>query len=214
MSQPDVASGDLTRGPDNPIGLDALPDFVLDVSNADFAVATRGPVCLYHWRGACVPAALPYFEVSLDRAAEASGRKWSLLYGYVDDGGAFPDSEMRSGMARLFRQRAHHVRASALVFEGSGFRRAAVRNVMVAVSLLARQGFPHRIFSSVDEAAGWLTEESVRRGGYTPGLSRSSGSPSAPTTIDPAWLTAALDHLRRTPAADERRRAPTQGASP
>ena len=45
------------------------------------------------------------------------------------------------------------------MFEGSGFRAAAVRSVVVGLTMLAKQGFPHKVFANLPDAADWLDAE-------------------------------------------------------
>jgi hypothetical protein len=46
---------------------------------------------------------------------------------------------------------------SAMVYEGTGFRAAAVRGVIIGVGLLAQMPFPHRTFATVAEASEWIS---------------------------------------------------------
>lgn len=46
---------------------------------------------------------------------------------------------------------------SAMIYEGTGFRAAAVRGVIIGVGLLAQMPFPHRTFATVAEASEWMS---------------------------------------------------------
>lgn len=45
---------------------------------------------------------------------------------------------------------------AALVFEGTGFRAAAVRGVVTVLNTLARQAYPYKSFGTVDAGATWV----------------------------------------------------------
>ena len=51
---------------------------------------------------------------------------------------------------------------SAVIFEGSGFKSAAVRGVVTGMTMLAQQRYPHRVFATIEEASGWYAEKSPR----------------------------------------------------
>jgi hypothetical protein len=53
---------------------------------------------------------------------------------------------------------------SALTFEGTGFRAAAVRGVVTGISMLAKQAFPHKAFATVEDAAAWASQHAVHDG--------------------------------------------------
>lgn len=70
-----------------------------------------------------------------------------------------PGAEARLALSKMFQRVAGSVAASAVVFEGTGFRASLVRSVATSLTLIAKQPFPHRMFSSVEDAASWLSEE-------------------------------------------------------
>ncbi len=76
----------------------------------------------------------------------------------VEEQTPLPSTAVREGIAELLKAGAGHVRATALVQEGSGFRAAAVRGVTTGLSLLARQPFPLHVFASATAASAWLVE--------------------------------------------------------
>ena len=53
---------------------------------------------------------------------------------------------------------------SGVAFEGSGFMAASVRSVVVGLTLLAKQTYPHRVFPNVKEASFWIELESEKLG--------------------------------------------------
>jgi hypothetical protein len=74
----------------------------------------------------------------------------------VEHNAPMPPGEVRDEVAKFLKESSDIIKASAVVFEGEGFRAAAVRSVVTGVSMLAKQAFPHRVFAHVDEAASWM----------------------------------------------------------
>jgi hypothetical protein len=74
-----------------------------------------------------------------------------------------PDAELptpgaRRELPKLLKDVAQGVACSALVFEGVGFRAAAVRALTTTFTMLASPPFPHRVFSDVSGAAAMFVE--------------------------------------------------------
>ena len=69
-----------------------------------------------------------------------------------------PNNDARTAIAD-FPRNATYVRASALAFEGTGFRASLVRSVVSGLTMLARQPFEHKVFDSVPTATQWLVPE-------------------------------------------------------
>lgn len=69
-----------------------------------------------------------------------------------------PGADARSALSTMFKTVADGVAISAVVFEGSGFGASLVRSVATGLTLVARQPFPHRVFSGVESAAEWVSE--------------------------------------------------------
>lgn len=68
-----------------------------------------------------------------------------------------------------FLRNASHVKASGVAYEGTGFRASVARTVVTSLTVLARQPFPHQVFSTVPDACRWLMLElakSVGAGGF------------------------------------------------
>lgn len=74
----------------------------------------------------------------------------------VEQNAPLPSAEARRAMAEFLSTRRGRIAASAVVFEGAGFRAAAVRGVVTGLTLVAQQPFPHRVFAVVKDAAAWI----------------------------------------------------------
>jgi hypothetical protein len=78
------------------------------------------------------------------------------LFTVIAEGAPRPSADARRALAKMLESGEGQVLASVVVFEGDGFRAAAVRAVVTGLTLLARSSFPHRVFESRRDAARWL----------------------------------------------------------
>jgi hypothetical protein len=62
-------------------------------------------------------------------------------------------SDARVAINELLRSAREIIREAPVVYEGSGFRAAAIRAMVTGLFSQRSLGFPHRVYSSVDEAA-------------------------------------------------------------
>lgn len=77
------------------------------------------------------------------------------IFGIVEPGMPLLGAAERKVAAELLAQFGPRFRAIATVIQGQGFWAGATQSVMTAISLIARQPCPTRIFDSVDEALAW-----------------------------------------------------------
>ena len=59
---------------------------------------------------------------------------------------------------------ASSFRFSAMVYEGSGFRAAAVRSVIISIGMFTKLPFPHRTFATVSDASEWIAVQASAAG--------------------------------------------------
>jgi hypothetical protein len=85
--------------------------------------------------------------------------KGIALLTIVEEEAPMPASEPRESLAIFMRDAGDHIKASGVVFEGTGFRAAAVRSVVVGLTMLARQKYPHKVFAGLIEATAWMERE-------------------------------------------------------
>ncbi len=127
---------------------------VLDVGDG-LVLGGFGQFFVVVYTGAVCDASVRRIEAAFD-AFRARARRPFGLYTVVEEQAPLPPASVRDGLARFLANAGTDVEASALVQEGSGFRAAAVRSVAVGLSLVARQPYPHKVFSTVAEASQWL----------------------------------------------------------
>jgi len=66
-----------------------------------------------------------------------------------------PDSDARGAITDMLAAGRGTVACSSVIYGGTGFWMASVRALVAGVAMLARPGFPHQVFATVDEAADW-----------------------------------------------------------
>lgn len=120
----------------------------------DYLHAAVGPVFLLVWRGETTSAGVNATEAAMEKMAKMSGDRFGLLT-VVEPNAPLPPGEVRDQLAALLG-RLPWITASAVVFEGKGFRAAAVRSVVTGLTLLAKQPYPHKVFGTTEEGTQWL----------------------------------------------------------
>ncbi|HZU82320.1 MAG TPA: hypothetical protein VE987_05365 [Polyangiaceae bacterium] len=78
----------------------------------------------------------------------------------VEEHAPIPAPDVRAMMARFLLTRAPQIVLSAVVYEGTGFRAAAVRTVVTGLALVSKLPYRHKIFATVEDAARWFAESS------------------------------------------------------
>jgi hypothetical protein len=66
-----------------------------------------------------------------------------------------PDAATRAAIGDFLAAGRGAVACSSVVYGGTGFWMASFRALVAGVTMLARPGFPHHVFESVEEAADW-----------------------------------------------------------
>jgi hypothetical protein len=116
------------------------PDYVLGTWQQIFAVIWRKETTLHgaiHLRNACTEFA--------SRHPQGIG-----LLTIVEPNSPLPASDIRKSIADFLHDGSSFIKCSTVIFEGSGFRAAAVRSVVTGLTLMARQAYPHRVCSLVE----------------------------------------------------------------
>jgi hypothetical protein len=136
--------------------------------DADHLVFTQDRVFAMVWVGDTrVDAVAQSLRLAAEFAAGLTPPRFCLLT-VVEQEASLPSTPARTGLARLLQRNSAHLIGSAVAFEGSGFRAAAVRGVATSIALLSRHEFPHRVFSGTDAALSWLGEGIARERGAGP----------------------------------------------
>ena len=128
----------------------------------DLALMTWRNIYVVVWRNETSPTASTMVHQRCEEFAKRHPEGVGMLT-VVTSTAPMPPSESRDRLARFMRE-GTYVKASAVAFEGTGFRAAAIRSVVTGLTLLAKQAFPHRIFSTLEDASGWLATSLSDRG--------------------------------------------------
>ena len=77
----------------------------------------------------------------------------------LDAAGGNPPTDVRNALTTVVRENDAEIKASILVFEGTGFRSAIVRSIVTAIQLAGKTSFPTSVVSSVNEGVVWLEKK-------------------------------------------------------
>ncbi|MFO0611616.1 MAG: hypothetical protein U0414_03440 [Polyangiaceae bacterium] len=128
----------------------------------DHAIGTSEGLLLCVWRMRTTAEAITELNRILTRLIARSPDRIVMLT-VVESGADMPDAPVRNALAELFHRVAPSVIASALVFEGTGFKAATVRALTTTLNMVTRQPFPHKVFATVAEASAWLAPPTAGR---------------------------------------------------
>jgi hypothetical protein len=65
-------------------------------------------------------------------------------------------TEIREAITEVSRTYMHHLSASAVVCEGTGFQATALRSVTTAIHMASAASYPCKVFASTEPALSWL----------------------------------------------------------
>lgn len=117
------------------------------------------------WRKETTLTAVAMFDSAFSRFAARTEEKLGLIT-IIEEDASLPSNAARQALAQYLSKQAGRLAASAVIFEGNGFRSAMVRGAVTGITILARQPYPHRIFSSVEEGVSWLISEGRAAAGW------------------------------------------------
>lgn len=134
--------------------MDSAP-VIIDATK-DHIVATFDNIVLMIYEREALSQSAPPFGRALDAVLRQFPDRAGILT-VVAANAPVPSSEAREILAGVMRTKGQRLKASAVCFEGTGFSAAAARCVIVGLSMLVKPSFPHKVFSSVNDAATWLS---------------------------------------------------------
>ena len=138
----------------------------LDHQEPDFAVGSFDSIYCVVWRNDTTVQGAKALHEGFHRWAKPGARHG--LVTIIQANAPLPASDARDEVASFLRSIGDLCVVSAVVFEGSGFKSAAVRGVVTGLTIMARQPYPHRVFATVEEASGWYAEHAPDEWGLTP----------------------------------------------
>lgn len=134
----------------------------VEAVDRDHAIGASEGLLLCVWRVRTTAEAISELAGIVSRLI-ARSRDRIVMLTVVEAGADMPDAPVRNALAELFHRVAPSVIASALVFEGTGFKAATVRALTTTLNMVTRQPFPHKVFATVGEAAAWLAPQTGGR---------------------------------------------------
>ena len=124
----------------------------------DVAIGTGNDLYVVIWRDRTTHEGIHAIAQTFSDYARNRAREIALIT-IIEQNAKMPSSECRTELAQTLAATSPYVLISAVAFEGSGFVAAGIRSVVIGLTMLARQEFPHRVFSTVALAADWIEAE-------------------------------------------------------
>lgn len=118
-------------------------------------IATQRDLEIVIWRGPTSLEAVELIRASIDELTRTFPNGIGVLQ-VVEPVAPPPDAAARNALSNVLRNAGKSVRGSAIVFEGTGFKMAAVRAIVTGLTMLARPEFPHVVFADLHEASAWV----------------------------------------------------------
>jgi hypothetical protein len=126
--------------------------------DGDLALGAAPDLFVTIWRDRTTLEGVEILQSHLADFARDRSKELALLT-IIEAGAKMPAVGTREPLARVLNGVAEQVLISGVAFEGEGFLAASIRSVVVGLTLIARQPFPHRTFKDVEEVARWFESE-------------------------------------------------------
>jgi len=129
-------------------------------STPDALFAAHRDVFIVVWRTDTTQTLVRALGRHVERFS-ASHREGIAMIVIIEENCAMPDSATREVLATDMKKHESFTKQMALVYEGTGFRAAALRSIVVGLHMLSRQRVPTKVVSTVDEGVAWLGREGL-----------------------------------------------------
>ena len=124
-------------------------------SEASHGIAFVGRTLVVLWQTETRAAAV--VELATLLAGHAAEFGSVALLQVIGDQATPPDASRASALATMLKDNEQRIVASAVVFEGAGFRASVIRSVVIGISMLSRPKCPHMVFASPEAGIEWLS---------------------------------------------------------
>ncbi len=135
-------------------GAQAAKACIVEHRSAQSVIGTFENVGVAIWKTATSLELVGLLGVTLRRLSRDYDRGIGLIQ-VVDQAHPPIGSDVRTELHKMLIGASAYVRCSTVVYEGHGFRAAAVRGIVTGLSMLARLPFPHNVFAAVPIAVEW-----------------------------------------------------------
>jgi hypothetical protein len=122
----------------------SLEPWHLLLEHRDYATATWRDIFCTIWRQETTEEGALRVGEACREFTKRHPRGIGLLT-IIERGASVPTAPARNVLAAFLVEASASIRCSAVVFEGSGFHAAAVRGIVIGLSLITRQRFPHKV---------------------------------------------------------------------
>jgi hypothetical protein len=124
----------------------------------DLTLAAVGAVFVYIHRAAFAPENVEIMKQHESAFARERGRPIPVLSILEVKGSHLIQfsKDAREAAVELTRATAAHVRCCAIIFDRGGFVASAVRSAVTTMNLLAKPGYPIRVFGGMTPALMWI----------------------------------------------------------
>lgn len=143
----------------NPVPTPALSSARAPRALAPHVVSREGPVVALLCRAGITLAAVHALSQAFDRATEDPRRRIGLLVVLAPDIDVRLPTGVREAMARLVNQHQHAIAATAVAFEGRGFKATIVRSVVTAIAIMSSIRFPYKVEDGAERGIAWLVAQ-------------------------------------------------------
>jgi hypothetical protein len=152
------------RGPHAlPIRKPSPPEVSLVEIDPNHVAGVWRNLLVVYWLGTTTPGAVTRLKQPLLRLGEQFPDGVGLMQ-VVGPKTQAPDSEGRAALVHLLKSCSTVIVCSSLIVPGVGFRMAAARALATGLIMVARPGFPHEVFDTVERAAVWQRQLLPPRG--------------------------------------------------
>jgi hypothetical protein len=138
-------------------------DVTVRYCDADLALGASNDLYFVLWRCRTTVEGVQTLGANLLDFAKNRSKELALVT-IIEQRAKMPDLGTREPLARVLRSVSGQVLVSGVAFEGDGFLAASIRSVVIGLTLIARQPYPHRTFASVEEVSFWFESERKRIG--------------------------------------------------
>jgi hypothetical protein len=121
-------------------------------------LAAVGPVYVYIHRSTFAPENVEIMKRHESVFAHERKRPFPIL-SILEVTGSYIvplSKEARDAAVELTRATASHVSCCAVVFDREGFMASVIRSIVTTLQLLARPGYPLRVFATMPAALAWI----------------------------------------------------------
>jgi hypothetical protein len=141
--------------------MSGYPDEVSVVAvDKDHVLATFRHVVVCVWLKETRASAVDAASDKLAELASSFGHRVAIIQ-VVERGAGNLNRDTRAALAALLKRGRDYIRASAVVYDGEGFRSAAVRMIVSGLVQLNNPGFAHQVFADVPSAAKLVADKTA-----------------------------------------------------